>query len=106
MENQLIEVPAYDDSPENELTYDPTTCAQFAAAFAYSLAYEHQPLPDNLSQDAKSIISNSFGALSKNGALDGYPEDSPVIRNTLGNRSAEINDFCSNGGRIFDDSKD
>lgn len=91
-----------DDEGDDPYGYDPLTCAQFASALSYSYAYEGIDLPDNTSDEARELFESSFSKLIETGELQEYSQDSPEILILLGNNSQSINQFCADGGEIFD----
>ena len=91
-----------DDEDDDPYGYGPQTCAQFASALSFSYAYEGIDLPDNTSDAARDLFESSFSDLIETGKLQEYSQDSPEVLILLGNHSHSINQFCADGGDIFD----
>ena len=76
-------------------------CSQFASAIIHGFVYEDSPLPDNLSDDAEKIITESFQDFRETNP--GVAAESPESYILLGNSAREINRFCAENGELFDD---
>ncbi|AWE42687.1 MULTISPECIES: hypothetical protein [unclassified Actinobaculum] len=81
--------------------YDSETCSQFASALIHAFAFEQEPLPENLSSEAREIIEDDYGVLTGDASFRALDPDSPDARIILGNNSQRINKFCAQGGEIF-----
>ncbi|EPD26338.1 hypothetical protein HMPREF9237_01618 [Actinotignum schaalii FB123-CNA-2] len=76
-------------------------CSQFASAIIHGFVYEDSPLPDNLSDEAEKIITESYQDFRETNP--GVTAESPESYILLGNPAREINRFCAENGELFDD---
>lgn len=100
---EMLELSGSPDGEASSYEYESRTCAQFASAIAFGYVYEGADLPENISDQARSILESSFDLLRTSSAKQEDLEYTAAKRIVLGNESGPINAFCANEGELFDD---